>query len=114
MRVSFRRMMTKMLSGPARLVLTIGSNHAPAELKSEDRQDKVDEASGGHEEKYSTQDRLSFALMSAELGKTVCYDSIRGYLAVRHPGPPVGNTGGTNISMFKRSPIDPGIKKLIR
>jgi hypothetical protein len=27
---------------------------------------------------------------------------------------PVGNTGGTNISMFKRLPIDPGIEKLIR
>ncbi len=53
-RVGLRRMMTEMLGGTARLVLTIGSNHAPAELKSEDRQDKVDEASGGHEEKYST------------------------------------------------------------
>lgn len=27
---------------------------------------------------------------------------------------PVGNTGGTNISMFKRLPVDPSIKKLIR
>lgn len=27
---------------------------------------------------------------------------------------PVGNTGGTNISMFRRLPIDPSIKKLIR
>lgn len=27
---------------------------------------------------------------------------------------PVGNTGGTNISMFKRMPIDPGIRKLMR
>ena len=39
MRVGLRRMMTEMLGGTARLVLTIGSNHAPAELKSEDRQD---------------------------------------------------------------------------
>lgn len=38
-RVSFRRMMTEMLGGTARLVLTISSNHAPAKLKSEDRQD---------------------------------------------------------------------------
>jgi len=36
-RVGFRRMMTEMLSGAARLMLTIGSNHAPAELKSENR-----------------------------------------------------------------------------
>ena len=36
-RVGFRRVMTEMLSGAARLVLTIGSNHAPAELKSENR-----------------------------------------------------------------------------
>jgi hypothetical protein len=27
---------------------------------------------------------------------------------------PVGNTGGTNISMFKRLPVDPGIRNLIR
>jgi hypothetical protein len=27
---------------------------------------------------------------------------------------PVGNTGGTNISMFKRLPIDPSIRHLIR
>lgn len=27
---------------------------------------------------------------------------------------PVGNTGGTNISMFKRLPIDPGIRHLVR
>ncbi|WP_370661983.1 DUF3703 domain-containing protein [Massilia alkalitolerans] len=27
---------------------------------------------------------------------------------------PVGNTGGTNIGVFKRFPIDPSIKKLIR
>lgn len=27
---------------------------------------------------------------------------------------PVGNTGGTNISMFKRLPIDPDLTKLIR
>jgi hypothetical protein len=27
---------------------------------------------------------------------------------------PVGNTGGTNISMFKRLPIDPDIQRLIR
>lgn len=26
---------------------------------------------------------------------------------------PVGNTGGTNIGMFKRLPIDPSIQKLI-
>lgn len=26
---------------------------------------------------------------------------------------PVGNTGGTNISMFKRLPIDPRIKQLV-
>lgn len=26
---------------------------------------------------------------------------------------PVGNTGGTNISMFKRLPIDPGLRKLM-
>lgn len=25
---------------------------------------------------------------------------------------PVGNTGGTNISMFKRLPVDPGIRHL--
>jgi hypothetical protein len=27
---------------------------------------------------------------------------------------PVGNTGGTNIGMFKRLPIDPGIRHLLR
>lgn len=27
---------------------------------------------------------------------------------------PVGNTGGTNISMFKRLPLDPEIEKLLR
>lgn len=27
---------------------------------------------------------------------------------------PVGNTGGTNISMFKRLPVDPSVEKLIR
>lgn len=27
---------------------------------------------------------------------------------------PVGNTGGTNISMFKRLPIDPTLKKLVK
>lgn len=26
---------------------------------------------------------------------------------------PIGNTGGTNISMFKRLPIDPAIRKLV-
>jgi len=26
---------------------------------------------------------------------------------------PVGNTGGTNMSMFKRLPVDPNIQKLI-
>ena len=26
---------------------------------------------------------------------------------------PVGNTGGTNISMFKRLPVDPSIRELI-
>lgn len=26
---------------------------------------------------------------------------------------PVGNTGGTNINMFKRLPIDPGVNELI-
>jgi hypothetical protein len=26
---------------------------------------------------------------------------------------PVGNTGGTDISMFKRLPIDPGIRGLL-
>ena len=68
MRVGLRRMMTEMLSSPARLVLTIASNHAPAELKSEDHQNKVDEASGGHGKKYTMEDRLSCAFISAELG----------------------------------------------
>lgn len=27
---------------------------------------------------------------------------------------PAGNTGGTNVSMFKRLPVDPNIQKLIR
>ncbi len=27
---------------------------------------------------------------------------------------PVGNTGGTNISMFKRLPIDPAIRHLVK
>jgi hypothetical protein len=27
---------------------------------------------------------------------------------------PVGNTGGTNIGMFKRWPIDPGIEHLVK
>ena len=27
---------------------------------------------------------------------------------------PVGNTGGTNVGMFKRLPIDPGIEHLMR
>lgn len=50
-----------MLGGATGFMLTIGSNHAPAKLKSEDCQDEVDEASGSHEKKYSTGHRLPFA-----------------------------------------------------
>ena len=57
--------MSEMLSGTARLMLAICSDHAPAELKSEDRQDKVDEASGGHGEKYSMGHRFAFAPIPA-------------------------------------------------
>lgn len=27
---------------------------------------------------------------------------------------PDGNTGGTNVGMFKRMPVDPGIRRLVR
>lgn len=67
-RVVFRRMMAEMLGGATGFMLAIRSDHAPAELKSEDRQDEVDEASGSHEEKYSTPHRLPSALKTALVG----------------------------------------------
>lgn|GEM_PF-3698968 len=73
--VGVGRVVSEMLSGTARLMRAIGSDHAPAELKSEDRQDEVDKASGGHGEKYSMGHRLAFAphwgWLVSELSKTV-------------------------------------------
>lgn len=61
MPVVFGRVVPEMLGGPAGFMLAIRSDHAPAELKSEDRQDEVDEATGEHEEKYSMGHRSPFA-----------------------------------------------------
>ena len=42
-----------MLGSATGFMLAIGGNHAPAELKSEDCQDEIDESSGGHKGEYS-------------------------------------------------------------
>lgn len=61
MNIGFGRVVSEMLSGKARLMLAIRSDHAPAELESKNRQDEVDEASGGHGNEYSMRQRLSLA-----------------------------------------------------
>ena len=65
MSIGVGRVVSEMLRGTARLMLAIRSDHAPAELKSEDRQDEVDEASGSQGEKYSMGHRFAFAPIPA-------------------------------------------------